>query len=203
MSFDSIEIINVLKHLNYRVFTNGLYNVNIIGVRNNSTKPNSFDDELHIIYRDNKNAVIHKIYDITTDAGLHYLLNPMNSKGTALLVPNQYRGTWKIGLHRGKYEALVQSKPVKVWRDGNKDNVLDFDSTVTHEGVFGINIHRANANRESVQVDKWSAGCQVFANPDSYADFMSIIKKSRDIYGNSFTYTLVTEKDVMSYRNSI
>lgn len=203
MSFASIEVINVLKHLDYKVFTTGLYNVNIIGVRKNSNIPNSFDDELHLIYLNEDFVIVHKIYKITTDPGLYYLENPMNVNGTAILVPNQYRSTWKVGLHRGKYEALVQYEPVKVYRDRNKDEVLDFDTMAVYEGIYGINIHRSNATRESTQVDRWSAGCQVFANPESYDEFMSIIKKSRDTYGNYFTYTLITEQDIINYRNSI
>jgi hypothetical protein len=32
------------------------------------------------------------------------------------------------------------------------------------EGIFGINIHKAGSRVEgSTQIDKWSAGCQVFS----------------------------------------
>ena len=45
-----------------------------------------------------------------------------NVKGTAILVPGQYRGAYKIGFHKGKYKALVQAKPVKLYIDNDKDN---------------------------------------------------------------------------------
>ena len=59
--------------------------------------------------------------------------------------------------------------------------------------LFGINIHRATkyAGKKSTQVDKWSAGCQVIASNDDWKEFMSICRKSRDTWGNSFTYTLI------------
>jgi hypothetical protein len=51
-----------------------------------------------------------------------------------------------------------------VYRDNNKNDVIDFVSQSLDTGVFGINLHHASATGESVQVDGWSAGCQVFAN---------------------------------------
>ena len=121
------------------------------------------------------------------------LLNP---KGTAILVPGQYRGCWQIGLHNGKYEALVQKKPVSVYRDGNKDLIYDLDPKKIDKGVFGINIHRSNPYGESATVDNWSAGCQVFASSKDFKEFMELCGKQKAMYGNSFTYTLLDEKDL-------
>ena len=120
----------------------------------------------------------------------------MNKKGTALLVPNQYRGAYKIDKHRGKYFALCQRKEVSVYRDSNRDNITDFNPSTIDKGLFGINIHRSNPNKESSRVEKWSAGCQVFANPELYDKFMIMCQKSASIWGNSFTYTLLTFKDL-------
>lgn len=198
--FENIEILNVVKNLGYRIFTSGYYNINIIGVRNNTIVPNVFDDELHVIYKEYNNTVVHKIYKITTDPGIYWLENPSRVEGTAILKPNQYRGTYEIGLHRGRYKALCQRKPVEVYRDSNRDRHFDFDESTVQRGYFGINIHRSNSRRESTQVDKWSAGCQVFANPNAYDEFMSIVSKSSDVYGNSFTYTLITKEDIEAYR---
>jgi hypothetical protein len=120
----------------------------------------------------------------------------MNKKGTAILVPGQYRSAWKLNLHQGKYLALCQAKPVKVYRDNDLDNEFDFISESIQEGIFGINIHRSNPYTESYYVDKWSAGCTVFKKVDEYNEFIDICKKSADIYGNSFTYTLLNENEL-------
>lgn len=202
IKLQSIEIIKVLEHLDYKVFYTGFYNINIIGVRKNTNVPNKFDDEIHVIYIDENNVVIHEIYQATTDAGLYWLENPSRITGTAILVPNQYRGAWKIDLHRGKYEALCQRKMVEVYRDSNRDRRLDFDPQTIEKGYFGINIHRANSSWESTEVNKWSAGCQVIANPKSFNRFMDIVNKSKEIYGNSFTYTLIREQDIINYRKN-
>ena len=192
---ETLLLYMIMKSKGYKFFTKGLYNVNIIGIRKKGAHTNSFDDELHVIYRDEV-SIVHKIYKVTTDPGYYYLENPMKVTGTAILVPGQYRGTYKIGKHRGRYKALCQAKPVKIYRDRNKDFILDKDPNNVSEGYFGINIHRANANRESTQVDRWSAGCQVFACPNAFSDFMSIVEKSSEFYGNSFTYTLLNEEDL-------
>jgi hypothetical protein len=61
--------------------------------------------------------------------------------------------------------------------------------------MFGINIHRSNPNRESLLNEKWSAGCQVFANPYDFSELLTIIDESARRYGDKFTYTLITEND--------
>ena len=134
-------------------------------------------------------------YVVTTQPGITSLKTPVNAKGCAILVPGQYRGCWKIGLHKGKYEALTQDKPVSVYRDINRDNYYDYDKSKIDRGMFGINIHKAGAN--SVQVDNWSAGCQVFANANQFKLFMDLCHKQViNGFGSNFTYTLLTEKDL-------
>ena len=113
----------------------------------------------------------------------------MNPKGTSLLKANQYVDTWKVGLHQGKYEALVQAKPVTVFRDSNKNDVAE-ESGVTDTGIFGINIHRANEKLVSQLIDKWSAGCQVLNNPADFKKLMDMAKATKQPF---FTYTLLKE----------
>lgn len=180
-------------------------NINIIGVRRDNQGTNTFDDYLLVMYRD-KEEMITQRWEATTDPGKYWLENPMNPKGTAVLIPGQYRGTWKIGKHQNNYEALVQRKPVKVWRDNNKDEAIDYESFSTlnpvDEGFFGINIHRSNPYTESYVVNKWSAGCQVFKRVQDFMEFMDLCRQSSKIYGNSFTYTLIDEKDLRKHLNS-
>jgi len=175
-------------------------NVNLIGIRRDNPGTNEFDDFLVMIYRDKKLKEVCEIFPVTTDPGEYWLENPMNPKGTAVLVPGQYRGTWQLGKHQNNYEALVQRKEVKVWRDNNKDKVIDYKSFHTiSEGYFGINIHRSNPYDKSYLVNKWSAGCQVFQSVDVFDEFMKICKKSANLYGNSFTYTLLTEQEIRKH----
>tara|TARA_B100001109_G_scaffold242036_1_gene226656 strand:- start:356 stop:976 length:621 start_codon:yes stop_codon:yes gene_type:complete len=177
------------------------YDVNIIGIRNSKTKnrvTNAFDDKITISYKDFNNEWHYHEYDCTTDPGTHWVENLLNSDGVAILKPGQYRGSHKIGLHQGKYEALRQQKPLKVYRDGDLDNEYDLLEENVKEGIYGINIHRATARTggKSSRVDKWSAGCQVIAANDDFNEFMDICRKASNIWGNSFTYTLIESADI-------
>lgn len=80
---------------------------------------------------------------------------------------------------------------MRVYRDSNKDDSLDMDPGSIQAGYFGINIH--HAGEDSQFVNKWSAGCTVIANLASFEVFMSIIRKSQQIWGDSFTYTLIED----------
>jgi len=180
--------------------SNKSYDVNIVGVRNSETKnrvTNAFDDTMTISYKCEEGYWHFHEYDCTTDPGTHWVENILNPLGVAILKPGQYRGSHKIRLHQGKYEALGQKKPVTVYRDKNLDNVYDYDNTST--GVYGINIHRATAKSsgKSTRVDKWSAGCQVIARNSDWYEFLGICKKARDIHGNSFSYTLLESEDIL------
>ena len=189
------QLKEVMKSKGYAFFTNGDYNLNIIGVRSPNRTANKFDDWLCLCYKVNS-VWITRIYKITTDAGTYWLKNPMDKRGTAILVPNQYRGVYSIDKHLGKYDALCQRNgKVKTYRDNDKDIILEMDEDTITEGFYGINIHRSNPYKESVVVEKFSAGCQVFANPNDFKQFMDICYKSRDIWGNKFTYTLLLEED--------
>ena len=192
--FNAIK--NIYNKKNYSFFINGNYNLNIFGIRDTTGSVNKFDDLIGLAYKKDNEPVV-KLYNATTDPGLYYLNNPMRVEGTAILKEGQYKGAFKIGLHKGSYTALIQNKALPLYRDRNKDNKLDFDeSTITTE-MAGINIHRATstAGNKSVQVDKWSAGCQVIAAFDDFKEFMEIVNKSSSLYGSTFTYTLFNRKD--------
>lgn len=195
------DIQRAVENLGYKYFTNGHYNVNIIGIRNSETGitvTNKFDDCMTISYIDENNDWQFKRYACTTDAGKYWVENIMRKEGVAYLKEGQYLGSHKIRKHRGQYEALCQQKDMIVYRDGNKDDKYDLDENNTQEGIFGINIHRATkyAGKTSSQIDKWSAGCQVIASNDDWSEFMKIMRKARSYYGNSFTYTLINSKNI-------
>lgn len=188
----------ILRRKGYSYFTKGYYNLNIIGIRknNNNVITNKYDDILVVMYR-TRTGLKTVYFNITTEPGDYYMRKKLgNPKGTAILVPGQYRGCWKLGKHKGEYEALVQAKPVKVYRDGNKDNIYDMFPQTINEGLFGINIHRSNEGFTRQTVDMYSAGCQVFADPKDFDKFIDLCKKQEVLYGNSFTYTLLDERDL-------
>ncbi len=176
----------------HAVFTRGSWNLNLIGVRTASRIANRFDDWIHVVFKDDSGAWVDLSFECTTDPGTYWLENPMRREGTAILKAGQYRGVWKIDLHRGKYEALCQrAGRVKVYRDSNRNEIHDLNEDSVMDGWFGINIHKAGSN--STSVNKWSAGCQVIANEAEWEIFMSIIRKSASLYGDTFSYTLLED----------
>jgi hypothetical protein len=189
---DKIKV--AMKAKGYAFFENGDYNINIIGIRNSDTGnkvTNVFDDLLTVSYK--IGDVWHfKKWAATTDPGTKGVKEFHNAQGVARLVPGQYRGSHAIGLHQGKYEALKQAKPVKVYRDANKD--MTYDTKLITEGIYGINIHKAGA--DSTYVENWSEGCQVFKKSAEFDEFMALVKKAATFHGNSFTYTLLESKDL-------
>lgn len=194
----SKDIASIMRKKGYAFFTNGYYNLNIIGIRrdNNKKVTNLYDDILLVTYKTTKGWQ-KKVYNITTEPGSYYMRKELgNPKGTAILVPGQYRGCWKLGNHKGKYKALVQKRPVKVYRDGNMDMIYDMYPETINEGLFGINIHRSNEGYTRQTVDMYSAGCQVFNDPRDFESFIRLCEEQSKIYGNSFTYTLIDEKDL-------
>lgn len=198
-NFTLENISNTIKRLGYAWFDQGLMNVNIIGIRNNTNNKvtNHFDDFLFMGYKTSVGWQSH-LWPITTDPGLHWVKKPMVKEGVAILKPGQYRGVYKLDKHQGKYLALCQRNgPVQVYRDGNLNEVYDLNPNTVQTGYFGINIHRTNPYNESIQIDKWSAGCQVFKNPNHFDQFMDILEDAAEEWGNKFTYTLINKTDLV------
>jgi hypothetical protein len=170
------------------------YDLNIVGVRNSATGnkvTNLFDDAMTVSFKVN-GAWVTKQWPCTTDPGTKGVKEFHNAAGVARLVEGQYRGSHTLGLHQGKYEALKQAKPVKVYRDANKD--MTYDETKIQEGIFGINIHKAGV--DSTYVENWSEGCQVFKKAADFEEFMKIAREAAKVHGPSFTYTLIESADI-------
>jgi hypothetical protein len=143
---------------------------------------NQFDDWMTLSYKEN-GVWKYLEWPCTVD----------NGDGTARLVEGQYRGSFTIGLHQGKYTALRQCKPLKVYRDWNlKDGT--YDESKIYNDVAGLNIHKAGV--DSQQVNNWSEGCQVFKKAANFDDFIEIVKKSSTFHGLFFTYTLINSNDI-------
>ena len=178
-TYSYVELENEFKGFGYQWPT-----LHLIGVRSKANEKNKFDDYFYLV-----NGPIMFRFTCTTNPGTHWLKNLMNPKGTAVLKPGQYVDSWKLGLHQGKYEALVQAKPITVYRDNNKNDLAE-ENGKEDTGMFGINIHHANASAISSIIDKWSAGCQVLNDPKDFTSLLAACKKSGK---SAFTYTLLRE----------
>lgn len=198
--YNKNKIEAAVKRKGYKWFDKaGDYELNIVGVRNTQTGSavtNKFDDYITLSYKVNGEWKFWS-WPATTQPGDDYMLKPEAKGGTAIVKPGQYINSHVMRLHAGQYEALGQNGPITVYRDNNKNLNYDLDpkSLVTGSG-FGINIHRSSPTGTSANVNNWSAGCQVFANIKDFNSFMSICRKSKALFGNKFTYTLIESKDI-------
>ena len=196
MKYTREQIETAVKAKGYAWFEGAKdYDVNIVGVRNSATGQtvtNVFDDAITVSFKID-GVWQYKEWVNTTDPGKKGVMQYGNKAGVARLVEGQYRGSHTIRLHAGKYEALGQTKNVKVYRDANKD--MKYDEIKIDEGVFGINIHKAGV--DSTYVENWSEGCQVFKKSADFEEFMAICRKAKAIHGNSFTYTLIESADIV------
>lgn len=193
------QVIKTMNRLDYKVFDNDSkpYNLNIVGLRTADMTPNTFNDWEYVFWK-YKGSWEGMKFPITTDPGLYYLKNPLNELGTAIVKPGQYPGLWQRGLHQGKYSALRQVGEIEVYRDANRDGIYDLTGKIYKGKDFGINNHRAVENGRSIMVDKWSAGCQVFEDYYQFEVFMRLIVEAEKNWTNLFTYTLLTEAQLVS-----
>lgn len=191
-----IEAVEKLGHTVFKGDTKP-YNLNVVGIRAIKPATNRFNDLMCVFWKYEGQWNIYKM-QCTTLPGLHWLENPMNPKGCAILKEGQYKSTYSVDKHNGKYLALCQRlAPVTVYRDDDKDREYDMIASTEQTGMFGINIHRASAYKELERVNKNSAGCQVIQDPNEYEIHMDIVKKAAEVWGNSFTYTLINQKNLL------
>ena len=188
------KIVSAMRAKGYRVFDDPRgYDLNLVGIRTASMRANRFDDWIIVFYL--FDGVWNGFaFPGTTDPGTYYRENPMNVRGTAIMKPGQYRRAYRVGRHSG-YKALQQKGPITVYRDADRDRLLDTSGVDQESGVYAINIHRANRARASTRVGKWSAGCQVVQDPVHFDFLMALCDRGKDRFGNSFTYTLLEESD--------
>jgi hypothetical protein len=159
--------------------------LHLIGVRSKEDEANSFDDHFYLI-----NGTDMYVYPGTTNPGLYWLHNPMNIDGAAIMATNQQCvDAYVLGRHKGVHKAWIQAKPIYFFRDNDKDNKSEEQGKKIFQ-VIGANIHRASNSHTSLKIDKWSAGCQVFADPVHHNQFIHISEVSKRSF---FTYTLLKE----------
>lgn len=150
------------------------YFLNSIGVVGKNDR-GKYDDAIFIV-----SPYVYKSFWANTDpSGYRKGHGYGNSKGMASLDPGIW--TFKRGLHRGSYMALVQRvEEVVVTRDGSPD--------YKDEGWHGINIHKGGTKTTS------SLGCQTIY-PSQWSDFYNTVDKLMDKYEmNTIEYVLVEKQ---------
>lgn len=151
----------------------------LLGVQSLEDKVNCFDDKFYLF----EGGKFIKHFTGTTNSGITGLKDyeKYNKKGVAVVKTNEwYYDLWKLGLHKGRMQALRQVKAIKYYRDGNKDESVDETGKV-HEGIIGINFHTASYSSDlsitKEAINGWSVGCQVANSLDDYYEVLEKVSK--------------------------
>lgn len=179
--------------------------ITLVGLRLVEQNNNKFSDLICIIRTLSAGDYATEVYRITTTPGRSILRNfkKYNSRGAATLKEGFYKHSHIIRKHRGQYYAICQSKPMWVYRDANRDDIIDYSPVTLTEETPGINIHKAGKSGTRETINDFSAGCQVFANTADFDRMMvlaNIAAKSGQKY---FSYGLVPPEQVISFQNLI
>lgn len=207
-------LLQKIEALGFDAFDGGhAFNLNLIGIRssNYDQSQDAFDDWMTCTYRKEAGGSwITDYWPCTTDPGKQALLHPemYNSDGTLIMARGQYKSAYILGLHRNKYEALVQRgpRPITIFRDANRDTNLDFSQATLEEGHFGANIHKAGADSPRISGvsssgRRWthSAGCQVLQREQDFNELIDLCRLQVDTHptwAQTFTYSLINEDDL-------
>lgn len=194
---------NMYEANSYKFYDQKPYDCNFFGIRNANPDQTAdeFNDFLGVAYKDEFGNYCLKIAFGTTDPSRLALTNPSfpeaQKNGTAILCEGYYPSVYQYGTHgtgAWQHAALRQKGTFRIYRDANRDNILDFDAPIT-EGIYGINRHAAHHNFDVQNIGRYGEGCQVTQNYKAHLEQMAIAKR-QILMGipNSFSYALFNQR---------
>jgi hypothetical protein len=115
-------------------------------------------------------------------------------KGLQILRPCQLIDTYTLDKFR-ENDALISDKPQPIFLDKTPEKKITYSAGLTTpEWTTDIFITRADVN--TINVSDWSRGSQIFDTHAAADEFFELCKKHKEKYTNSFTYTLIEERDL-------
>lgn len=162
----------------------------ILGVQSREDTYNYFDDKFYLF----RGTKFISVVSGTTNAGTTGLMNysRYNKYGALVVKTNEwYHGLWKFGYHKGRMPALKQVRPIKYFRDWNKNERTE-EIGKMYEGIKGINFHTVLYEKNLSFIRKliggWSTGCQVVNHVGKYYKMLNKMRKQKYV-----TYCLIKE----------
>lgn len=186
---NKLDIKLVIPSKGYNAYVIAIEGVNT-DLKVNADVINEWNDVAGVLMVNSSGLVqIHGLFKATTEPGLHYTRNPLNSEGAAyILTDTIHKDIWQLGAHKDQSNCLIQTgNKICVNRDKNKDGKRNDKQ---YCGMFGVNFHSIKGN--SVTVGKWSAGCVVIPNQSEHQSCMAKIKASNQHSSNILSkYSLI------------
>lgn len=182
------QLLDKVKSLpSFNVIPEGYW---LLGVQSQEDQFDKFDDKFYLF----KGEKFIMVTTGTTNAGSygHLKFDTYNKEGYASIKTNEwYYGVWKYGLHKGKMEALRQVKPIKYYRDGDKDKKTEEYGKLFNEIIYA-NFHTVSYTHKKGyvlnQIGVWSLACQVANKVEDYYKIIEYCKKQSEV-----TYCLIKE----------
>lgn len=190
----TIEEVKALytKHC-YPLFEKGDYNINLFGIRSKNRIAGYFDDKIGYAYKVKGRWQV-TVINGTVDCGEYYMRNPMTNEGAAFMVEGFYRGLWQLGSFHGT-PSLIQVRPVKYYRDGNRDNIMDLDPKTIKESIIGLFTHEHfQISDRAKLIYNSSAACWVAESRTEYKELIKVVTQAVKIWGNSISAALFDEE---------
>ena len=177
---------------------------NQIGVRFPSGPDSDTFNDFFLLYLPAEDRLF--MYAGTTDPGKNATLKQPG--GAAHLCEGFHPDMWVIDMHANdkpkfRHEAFCQRpqfgcKPVKIWRDRNRNGLEDEHVYETRNDI-GLNKHRASAIRIVESIGDYSWACQVAQNVSDHEMELRIAKEL-DRYSKKprclFSYLLCLNTDI-------
>lgn len=188
------RLITYLQFKNYVIYDTENV-LNIVGMRNVREKvTNTFDDDLFVFYKNEKQEWEFFEYKITTVPGLIPGTEdlPIN---VAILRLGQYVDNLSLGLYRGESNnKCLKFETSAVQRNRNQKK-YDYESP-TEIGNFPLAIHRSSPTSSAEYVFNYSEGSQVFKSVTQFDQFIRLCEK-QVLEGDKelFTYTLCSRRE--------
>lgn len=137
----------------------------------NANEPNRFND-LRTLLRIAPGGKAEWVgcWEASTEPGLVYTMKPLDgTPGVARIALGQFKA-WSVGFHKGTQPALVQTAPIVIYRDLDKNFRRDEGERVSI--ASSINQH-SGYDAPDNNVGNTSAGCLVGQSRAGHSEFMA------------------------------
>jgi hypothetical protein len=188
------RLVGFLNFKNYVLYQEE-YVLNIVAIRNVGEEvTNTFDDDLYVFFKNDKQEWEIYEYKITTVPGLMPGTENLPNN-VAIMRLGQYVDQLKLGLWRDEpNHKCLKFENAAVQRNTNNKK-YDYESP-TEIGNFPLAIHRSSPTSSAEYVFNYSEGTQVFKSITQFEQFIRLCERQiNDGDRELFTYTLCSKTD--------
>jgi len=185
----------------------GDYDVNLIFVRMSDHVSNMMDDKCYISYMALGVEYCILVDSNTKPALYGALYNPVTVNGvtgTACLIPQQVleahkyiNNLWNDTYNPWTQPYFLQMQPLKIWRDNNRNDIIDHMQEEDGPVSDGLCIHIQEEPLSAPGKKPWSLGCVGLHKQDFKDQLDPIMKKRVAAYGLLNDFTLLENSDLL------